>query len=77
MNVCSCVHPHMHRASACVCDITHSNPSLNPLILPLEAQLSVNKGRERKGVAEWIIFPLLLNPGEISESFTQHNSFKM
>lgn len=38
MNVC--IH--------CVRDITHSNPSLNPLILPLGAQLSVNKGRESK-----------------------------
>lgn len=71
------VHPHMHCGSACVCDITHSNLSLNPLIPPLEAQLSVNKGRERKEEAEWIIFSLLLNPGEINESFTQHHSFKM
>lgn len=29
-----------------MCVTSHSNPSLNPLILPLEAELSVNKGRE-------------------------------
>ena len=32
-----------------VCVTSHGNPPLNPLILPLEAELSVNKGGECNG----------------------------
>lgn len=53
--------------------------TLKPLILPVGAQLSVNKGRESKERKRrsGLIFALLHNPEEISESFTKHNSFKM
>lgn len=72
-NVCSWTH------LDCVCDMRLSNPSLNPLILPLGAQLSVNNGSESEE-REWrsgLTFTPLQNLEEISESFTKHNSFKM
>lgn len=77
MNMCASVGSWTHLD--CVCDMRLSNPSLNPLILPLGVQLSVNNGREseERERQSGLTFALLQNLEEISESFTKHNSFKM